>query len=264
MGWWTALLGAMGTRRADRIARADADQLLAGHPAGPSHAGLAALLSDAAAPPRPAELAGEADAVAAFHRLRSATPSIVGLSTVDAGFGGHRRPGGSLWRGTTVRLAIAALLLAIVGTATVTLAFRPAHVQPTPTPVASSAPAPNPSLSPSSSIRQQPPPTSRPPSPSVVHGPAAASTGISDPALATHVCEVWITTTDKATRDQLADRLAPLIDRLDGPNGLPAFCRKLVETQPTAATASSTTKTKTKAAQVTPAAAKSINAKKGD
>lgn len=265
MEWWTALKGTMGTRRADRIAREDADQLLAGQPAGPSHAGLAALLSDAAAPARRAELAGEADAVAAFRRLRSATPTVADLSTVDVAIeGGRHRLAGPPWRGATIRLAVALLLLAAAGTASITLAFRPARTQPTPTPVASSSvPAPSPSLSPSG-LRRQPPP-SGPASPSPAPSPASFGAGTGDQATATQLCEALGAATDKATRDRLADQLRRLIDRLDGPNGLPAFCRKLVGAQSTA-TAPATapaTPTKLKAARVNPAATKSTRAKNG-
>lgn len=276
MGWWTALKGTMGTRRADRIAREDADQLLAGQPAGPSHAGLAALLSDAAAPPRQAELTGEADAVAGFRRLRSATPTIVDLSTVDVGSGGRHRLGRPPWRAPTIRLAVAVLLLAAAGTASITLAFRQARTQPTPTPVASSSvPAPSPSLSPSG-LRRQPPPGS-PASPSLEPSPASFVTGTGDLATATRLCEAWSAATDTATRDLLADQLQTLIDRLDGPHGLPAFCRKLVGADPTTsarttatkaspqATASApTTTTKVRPARVAPAAAASTKANKGD
>ena len=269
MGWWTALKGTMGTRRADRIARADADQLLAGQPGGTPHAGLAALLSEAAAPPRPVELAGEAEAVAAFRRLRSATPTMVDLSTVDVvPGGGRRRTAGPPWRGATIRLAVAVLLLAIAGTASITLAYRPARLQPTPTPVASSS-IPAPSPSPSASGLRRPPTltTPRTTSPSLAPSPAAVSTGVGDLALATQLCQEWAAATDKATRDQVAELLGPLIDRLDGPNGLPAFCRKLVNAQPTAtATASATVTTAkaAKAAKATPAFTKSQVASKRD
>jgi hypothetical protein len=262
MGWWTALKGTMGTRRADRIARADADQLLAGRPAGHSHAGLAAVLAEASAPPRPAELAREAEAVAAFRRLRSAAPSIVDVSTVEvtAG-GGRRRTAGPPWRGATLRLAIVVLVLAVVGTASITLAYRPVRMQPSPTPAAStSVPAPSPSH-PSSVVRRTPPPGG-PGTPTTAPSPAAfvtGTTGISDLARATQLCQVWAAAADKAVRDLAATQLGPLIGRLDGPNGLPAFCRKLIDANP------GTVTTATKAKEPTPPAtpAKDKNAKKG-
>ena len=238
MGWWTALKGTMGTRRADRITRAEADQLLAGQPAGPSHAGLAALLSHAAAPPRPEELIGEAEVVGVFARLRSAAPSIENLSTVDISARGHRRVAGPLWRGSAVRFAVAALLLGAAGTASITLAYRPARMQPSPSPQVPASSVPNPSPSPSSGVHRAP---SSPVSPSVVPSAASFTARTGDPATATELCRVWTATTDKAVRDQLAAQLESLIDRLDGPNGLPAFCRKLIGAQPAAtATASAT------------------------
>ena len=271
MGWWTALKSTMGTRRADRIARVDADQLLAGHPAGPSHAGLAAMLAEVSAPPRPEELAGEADAVAAFRRLRSAAPSTVDVSTVDVTLGGGRhRMAWPPWRGATLRLAIVVLLLAAAGTASITMAYRPARVQPSPTPVASSSvSAPSPGHS-SSGVRQTPPP-SGPVTPSAAPSPAAfgtGATGISDLALATQLCQVWTAATDKAARDLAATQLGPLIERLGGANGLPAFCRKLVNANANAAAATATattatTATKAKAAKAPPASMKSRNAKQG-
>ncbi|WP_203932080.1 hypothetical protein [Virgisporangium ochraceum] len=73
------------------MSRRDADLLLDGTPsgggpggsagAGGAHAGLVELLAVAAAPPRPAELAGEEAAVAAFRRgfdARPARPAAVG------------------------------------------------------------------------------------------------------------------------------------------------------------------------------------------
>lgn len=270
MGWWTALKGTMGTRRAERITRAEADQLLAGHSVGTSHAGLAALLSHATAPPRREELIGEAEAVAAFRRLRSVAPSIVDLSTVDMLRPGRRRVTGPLWRGAAVRLAVAALLLAAAGTASITLAYRPVRMQPSPPQVPSSAvPAPNPSPSPSSRARQAP---STPASPSLAPSPASYTSRTGDLAMATELCRAWTAATDKAARDQLAAQLQPLMDRLDGANGVPAFCRKLVGAQPAAsatkagetkASATKATTAKANAVPATPAATKSRTEKKG-
>jgi len=212
MGWWTALKGTMGTRYADRIARAEADQLLAGQPVDQSRAGLAALLSRAAGPPRPQELAGEAEAVAAFRRLRSATPSIVDMSAVDTAPGGRRRLAGPPWRGATTRLAVVVLLLAAAGTATVSLTYRPSRMHPSPTLVpASSVPAasPSPSTSDARWATGRPPTPSKPPSPASLAVPAPPS----DLALATQLCQVWTAAEhDKAVRDQ-AVRAAEAVDR---------------------------------------------------
>jgi hypothetical protein len=268
MGWWTALKGTMGTRRAERITRAEADQLLAGQPAAPSHAGLAALLSHAAAPARPEELIGEADAVDVFRRLRSAAPSIVDLSTVDAARGRHRIAGPP-WRGAAVRLAVAVLLLAGAGTASITLAYRPSRMEPSPPQVPSSS-VPDPSPSPSTGTHRTP---DSPASPSLSPSPASFTARTGDLATATELCRVWTSTTDRAVRDRVAAQLKPLMDRLDGPNGLPAFCRKLVGAQPAAnatATATGTASpaaaakaaTKAKAAEATPVAASAARSKK--
>jgi hypothetical protein len=67
---WHALYDAMRTSRTSRIGPDHAEQLLAGGSGAPDHAGLARLLSAAAAPARPHELAGEQAMVAAFIRAR--------------------------------------------------------------------------------------------------------------------------------------------------------------------------------------------------
>jgi hypothetical protein len=271
MGWWTALKGTMGTRRADRIGRAEADQLLAGLPAGHPHAGLphaglARLLSEASAPARAGELSGEAEAVREFRRLRSAAPSIVDVSVVDIPPDGRRRTAGPPWRGAAMRLALVVLLLAIAGTASFTLGYRSARMPPSPTQVpSSSVPAPKPS--------PPTPGTHRPAGspamiPSLAPSPASFAIRTSDLALATQLCQVWTAAkNDKAARDRAAAQLKPLIDRLDGPNGLPAFCMRLVDTQPTPTTKTTTTTTTTattttKAAKATPAAPRPTKSQK--
>lgn len=235
MGWWTALRSTIGTRQADRIARAESDQLLAGQPVAPQHARLAALLSEAAAPPRPEELVGEAEVVAAFRRLRSAAPSTVDGTIV--GNDRRQRVAFPPWHGAAVRLAVT-VLLAAAGTATITLGYRPTRMQPSPPQApSSSVPAPSPSPSTSGTTR----PTSRPTPPSPTPSPASVATQVSDLALATQLCQVWTTTTDKATRDQAAAQLQALMASLDGPNGMPAFCKKLINAQSTGTTTPPTT-----------------------
>jgi hypothetical protein len=60
--WWRAVAGS------GRISRKDAERLLDRRPTRDAHRGVADMLASAAAPARPAELAGEREAVAAFRR----------------------------------------------------------------------------------------------------------------------------------------------------------------------------------------------------
>jgi hypothetical protein len=77
MSAWDALYNAMRTPRPSRIGPDHAEQLLAGGPGAPDHAGLARLLSAAAAPARPHELAGEQAMVAEFVRVyREPAPRV--------------------------------------------------------------------------------------------------------------------------------------------------------------------------------------------
>jgi hypothetical protein len=250
MGWWSDLRVTMRTRRGDRIDPAEADRLLAGQSTGTARAGLVALLSEASGPARATELANEPAAVERFRLVRSAAPPEPALSTVDnvAGRPWYRS---SLLRRSVLRLAIAVLLLAAAGTVTVTLGYRPARMQP-PSREASSAPPATPSGSPSSPQAERPR--------SVLPSRSAAGTAQSDPlasrtndlTTAVQLCRVWAAAeNDKATRDQVAAALKPLIAATDGPNGVPAFCRKLLDEQtvqpttPGAAAAAGTGKTST-------------------
>lgn len=238
MGWWTARAG-----RPRRIGLRRAERLLAGgeHAREP---GLAALLSEAAGPPRPDELAGEPDAVGAFRRVRSAAPSMLGAAVSTVDIAGRRPP---LWRSAGVRLAVVVLLLAAAGTVTVRFGYLPARMQPVP-PVPSTAPvagSPSPSTSgPSGPSYQPSPPTTpaptgaaplaarspRPPdAPKLTAQTSTIPVQDADVAEATQLCRVWTDPdTDKATRDAAAQRLHELMAVLGGPNGMPAFCRKLL------------------------------------
>jgi hypothetical protein len=225
----------MGTRRAQRIDAAEAERLLAGQSTGAARAGLAALLSEAAAPPRPEELADEAAAVAALRMVRSAPPSTVELSTPDGP--GHRRWYGR-WpaRTAALRVALVVLLLVAVGTVTVKLGYRPARMQ-SPGNVSSSTPSPSPSpSSPEAGRGHNGHPSGSAP-PGGAPGTAMSTTSpTADMAEAVQLCRVWTDAKqDRATRDQAAERLKRLMDAVYGPNGVPAFCRKVLDEPPASA-----------------------------
>jgi hypothetical protein len=226
VGWWSDLLVTMGTRRADRIDAAEAERLLAGRPTVAAWTGLAALLSEAAGPARPDELAGEPAAVARFRTVRSGVPSTT-PSTVDT----RRRRwyAASPARTAALRLGLVVLLLAAAGTLTVTLAYRPARMQP-PADV-SSTPSPSPSSPDAGEGRGGRPSRGASPSGAPGSGPAASQT--TDLA-AVRLCRVWTDgRQDKATRDQAAEQLGRLIGASGRPNGIPAFCRKVLDSSST-------------------------------
>jgi hypothetical protein len=235
VGWWSDTRVTMSARRTDRIDRDEADRLLAGEPTGVSRAGLAALLSEAAGPPRPEELTGEAAAVALFRAVRAAAPSTTAAaavppSTVDTR-GRRRWYAASPARTAALRLGLVVVLLAAAGTLTVTLAYRPVRMQP-PGNVSSSTAAPAPTPNPSSPAngegrggRPSPPPPGG--VPGGTGAPAASGNG--DDATAIRLCRVWTDArNDKAARDHAAEQLPPLMAALGGPDGVSAFCRKLL------------------------------------
>lgn len=255
MGRLSDLWIAMTTRRADRIDAAEADRLLAGQPTGAGRVGVAALLSEASAAARPDELVGESAAVEDYRRIRSAAPSVVDssgtvLSIVDL-------PGRSPWYGPSpartaaIRVAAGVVVLSAIGAASVHFGYIPIRIQQVPGSVSSSS-ASVPSPSPST-IQKQHTPDNQPsagatpgPSASPTH-PATNSTGASagasanaaatanaaapgDVAAMAALCQTWMDNRqDKAVRDEVAQQLQPLMAAADGPNGIPAFCRKLLD-----------------------------------
>jgi hypothetical protein len=244
------------------MSRRQAERLLAGRGCA-RYPGLVALLAEAAGPVRPGELSGESDAVAAFRRLRLAAPSTVdvAVSTMDVAVSAVdvRRPRPLLWRSPAFRLAIAVVLLAAAGTVTVKFMHLPAQTQPIPPVAPSTAPvagSPSPSGPGPDGRSQRPspaptglpptglPPTGLPPSgPATLAGSGTNPRGHGAPTLtaeqtttgpqdeqvaeAAQLCGVWTDPkTDKATRDQAAQRLRQLMAVLGGPNGMPAFCKE--------------------------------------
>jgi uncharacterized membrane protein YgcG len=108
MGLWSALQGAMRTRRNRRIGLAEADRLVAGQPPGPDHRGLSVLLGAATAPPSAEELAGERAAVARFVAANRGPAPLPTSSRV-------RAPRSA--RTVAIKLAAGVAVLATGGTA---------------------------------------------------------------------------------------------------------------------------------------------------
>lgn len=246
---------AMAIRRANRINATEADRLLAGQSTDSSRAGVVALLSEASAAARPDELAGEAAAVEDYLRVRSATPSTVELS---------RPPwyGPSPGRTLAIRVAVGLVLLSAIGTVSVHFGYLPVRMQQVPGSVSSSStsvPSPSPS-SPQSRHAPGSLPSAGPlPSPTGSTEPAAvsakrarASAGSTrqagDGASAVALCQTWMDDRQaKAVRDEVARRLQSLMATRDEPNGIPAFCRKLLYPPATTAASSTTTASPTTA-----------------
>ena len=247
MGRLSDLWVAMAIRRANRINATEADRLLAGQSTDAGRAGVAALLSEASAAARPGELAGEAAAVEDYLRVRSAIPSTVELS---------RTPwyGPSPGRTVAIRVAVGLVLLSAVGTVSIHFGYLPVRMQQVPGSASSSStsvPSPSPS---SPGARREPgslpsagplpSPTGSTEPPAVSAKRARASAGstrqVGDGASAVALCQTWMDDRQaKAVRDEVARRLQSLMATRDGPNGIPAFCRKLL--YPPATTAASST-----------------------
>lgn len=259
MGRLSDLWVAMAIRRANRINATEADRLLAGQSTDAGRAGVAALLSEASAAARPGELAGEAAAVEDYLRVRSATPSTVELS---------RTPwyGPSPGRTVAIRVAVGLVLLSAVGTVSIHFGYLPVRMQQVPGSASSSStsvPSPSPS---SPGARREPGslPSAGPlPSPTGSTEPAAvpstrarppavAAGQVDDGASAVTLCQTWMDDRQaKAVHDDVTRRLESRMATLDGPNGIPAFCRKLLDSPAT--TAAGTTAAPT-ATATTPAA----------
>jgi hypothetical protein len=63
-----------------------------------------------------------------------------------------------------------------------------------------------------------------------VAGAPANTTAPGDLAAAVALCQEWMDNRqDSAVRDGAAERLRPLMATIDRPNGIPAFCRKLLD-----------------------------------
>lgn len=247
MGRLSDLWVAMTIRRANRINAAEADRLLAGQSTDAGRAGVVALLSEASAAARPAELAGEAAAIEDYLRVRSATPSTVERAQVPW-------YGPSPGRTIAIRVAVGLVLLSAVGTVTVHFGYLPIRMQQEPGDTSSSS-ASVPSPSPSSPEARHLPgslPSAGPlPSPTGPTEPAAvpakrarasAGTGrqVDDGASTVALCQTWMDDRQaKAVRDEVAQRLQSRMATLDGANGIPAFCRKLLD--PSGTTTASTT-----------------------
>ncbi|MFB4299800.1 hypothetical protein [Actinomadura sp. NTSP31] len=143
-------------QRARRLDQRTAERLLGGAPASPAHGtgdgpadgheALRALLSAAAGPPRPGELAGEDAAAAAFRAARTRPAP-------------RRSRWAALPRYATVKVAVVAVTLAVFGGG-VAVAAGTGHL-----PGGSADPAPSPSHSPGTPWHRGERPT---PSPSVV------------------------------------------------------------------------------------------------
>jgi hypothetical protein len=246
---------AMTTRRANRIDATEAERLLAGQSTGADRAGVAALLSEASAAARPDELTGEADAVEDYLRVRSAAPSGVDISGTAGSI--VELSGRSPWyarstaRTVAIRVAVGLVLLFAIGTVSVHFGYLPIRMQQVPS--ASSSPTSAPSPSPSSPEGRRAP-GSQPsagalPSPTVSTGAAVGSNAMAagrsadrtaragDTATAVALCRTWMDyRQDEVVRDDAARRLRSLMTSLDGPNGIPAFCRKLLASPVAAST----------------------------
>jgi hypothetical protein len=241
----------MTTRRTNRIDATEAERLLAGQSTGAGDAGaagVAMLLSEASAAARPDELIGEAAAVEDYLRVRSAAPSAVDISGTVGSI--VELSGRSPWYGPStartiaIRVALGLVLLFAIGTVSVHFAYLPIRMQQVPS--ASSSPTAAPSPSPSSPEGRRAP-GSQPsagalPSPTVSTGAAVGSNAMAagrsadrtaragDTATAVALCRTWMDyRQDEVVRDDAARRLRSLMTSLDGPNGIPAFCRKLLD-----------------------------------
>ena len=103
---WVSVMRTLRPRTPRRLTAREAEQLLTGQPAGPDLRGLGRLLSAAAAPARPGELAGERAAVEGFRRAYRRPPERR-----------RRRVAVALWRTAVVKAATGAVVLFVGGTA---------------------------------------------------------------------------------------------------------------------------------------------------
>src|SRR2546423_640826 len=103
---WVSVMRTLRPRTPRRLTARAAEQLLTGQPAGPDLRGLGRLLSAAAAPARPGELAGERAAVEGFRRAYRRPPERR-----------HRPIAVALRRTAVVKAATGAAVLFVGGTA---------------------------------------------------------------------------------------------------------------------------------------------------
>lgn len=217
MSRWDALFDAMRTSRTSRIAPDLAEQLLAGEPGAPEHAGLAKLLASAAAPARPHELAGEQAVVEAFVRARREPASRVQPPrTRDA-----RSP--RFGRMAAAKVAAGVALVVAGGTAfAAETGYLPDPAQRRAHDLFSSLGVPAPSTGPTV--------TSRPPSagPSAATGTAPA-TDPSASAATVALCRAWVAAQrGPHTQEIPADDLRALAAAAGGRDEIRAFCARLL------------------------------------
>jgi hypothetical protein len=231
--WWRCVA------RAHRIGRDDADRLLDRAPTRDAHRGVADLLADAAAPARPAELAGEREAVAAFRREYAAgrreqmaghglpVPDHLGPAAGRGGTPGRKR---SPRRTAIVTISAVAFLLG--GTAYAAATGRlPGPVQDAVHDVFSGVGVP-------------PPPTTGPSPSGPVTGavPSVTSTAPASPATPpaatpdanlTGLCRSWeATRTNPNARALDADELRRLAEAAGGEARIAQFCASLPPGRP--------------------------------
>jgi hypothetical protein len=209
-----AFLSAMATLRNRRIGRADAQRLLDGEPAGAQHAELAALLSAAAAPGRPAELADEPAMVAAFVRARREPSPSPGRARA-------RRPG----RFAVLKVATGLLLFTTAGTAfAAETGNLPAGLQRQAHGLFSSLGVPTPDAESPAGSRPGTPTST----PGVPRASSAPSPGPGEPAT-DGLCRAWAASQRDPHGHAMAPRqLRELILRAGAAREIPAFCAERI------------------------------------
>lgn len=209
-----------------RITRRDADRLLDGERAAGGHADLAMLLTAAAGPARPDELAGEREAVAAFGReFRRETGDAAPVPARSA-----RRP----HRRATIVAVLSAATLAVGGTAYAATTGRlPDPVQRIVDGVFTggdmpSEPRPDPA-SPHGGTGVSPAPTAPPSGAGSTAGPDGGTPGGgvrgADQARLTGLCRSWEATRGNPRANAIsAEDLRVLAAAAGGEDRIGAFC----------------------------------------
>jgi hypothetical protein len=250
MTFWRALFRAMGTTRARRIGRREAEKLLSGAPVvSADRETLIRLLDLAAAAPRPEELVGQEDVVWAFVRARQQE-----AERVEA----RRRRLSMVTKALAVKIlaGVAVLLLGGVALAAGTGNLPPpvqqgAHDLLSPLGVA----VPD---SPTKGSRHISPPAS------------AANPGVSPSALPTPpgvegLCEAWQTSLRAGVGKSMdAASMRALTAAAGGPEKIAAYCAVILSQPPASSTPPTPPKSSTRPKTTPPAPTPSHPGKKSD
>lgn len=209
--------------RTPRIDRRTAERLLAGEGDGPDHAELSRLLSAAASPAHPGELAGEADALAAFRAAHRAA----GPATTPASRAGSGR------RLLAIKVAALAAVLLTGGTAfTAGTGRLPDPLQRRAHDAFSAVGVPNPDPEPAATRATGTPPA--PPTPATAAPPATTAPADPSPAAPARaelvtLCRAWLAAEADPALDRPTGRdLASLVRAAHGRPRITDYCGRLV------------------------------------